>query len=63
MNKAEWTDFFFYVKDLFKVDRRRKVEKSEGSSNCNQDFNNEDSYQKNISKDYYSRKRKKYYDS
>lgn len=63
MNKAEWTDFFFYVKDLFKVDKSRKVEKSKDSNNCNQDFSNEDSYQKNVAKDYYGRKRKKYYDS
>lgn len=61
MNKAEWSDFFFYVKDLFKVDKRRKVEKSERSSDCTEDFNNEDAYQKNSSTDNYSKKRKKYY--
>jgi hypothetical protein len=63
MNKAEWTDFFFYIKDLFKVNKSRKVEKSKDSSSCNQDFSNEDSYQKDVLKDCYGRKRKKYYDS
>ena len=62
MNKAEWTDFFFYVKDLFKVDKRRKVEKSESSGDCSENFDDKDSYQKNTSQNHYGRKRKKYYD-
>lgn len=62
MNKAEWTDFFFYVKDLFKIDKRRKVEEIKSSSKSNQDFNDDDSYQKSNAKNYYGKKRKNYYD-
>jgi len=61
MNKAEWTDCFFYVKDLFSLDRKRIVEKILESSKCRQDLNNKDSYQKNKLKDRYGRKQKKSY--
>ena len=61
MNKAEWSDFFFYVKDLFKINKTRKVEKTESINDYNQDLNDKDTYQKNSSNDCYSKKRKKHY--
>ena len=61
MNKAEWSNFFFYVKDLFKIDKTRKVEKSEPINDYSQDLNDKDIYKKDSCKDNYGKKRKNYY--
>lgn len=59
MNKAEWTDFFYYIKSLFFISKKRKVEKTL-QTELNKD--NRDSYKSNNNKNFYSKKRKKYDD-
>lgn len=62
MNKAEWTDFFFFIKDLFRLDKSRKVEMIERSSNTLDSNKDEDSFKTNNENSYYGKKRKKYSD-
>ena len=60
MNKADWVDFFFYVKNIFFIKKERKVESINKSNNCYNNYN-QDEYKKNQErKNYYGKKRKKY---
>ena len=59
MNKAEWTDFFFYIKDLFKIIKKRKVEKASKSSTSNKD---NDNFLKNNKETRYAKKKRKKYE-
>lgn len=62
MNKAEWSDFFFYLKELFKIDKTRKVESIEKINNNLSENKDEDNFKKNNNKSYYGKKKKKYSD-
>lgn len=59
MNKAEWTDFFFYIKELFRITKKRKVEKALESSKSNKD---NDTFSKNNKETRYAKKSRKNYD-
>ncbi len=60
MNKADWVDFFFYVKNILFIKKERKVESINKSNNCYNNYN-QDEYKKNQERtNYYGKKQKKY---
>ena len=64
MNKASWTDYFFFIKDLFKIKSKKKVLPVCDVSKTKNELKEEDKYYKQKGKSNYgkNRRRKDYTD-
>ena len=53
MNKASWTDYFFFIKDLFKIKSKKKVLPVCDVSKTKNELKEEDKYYKQKGKQPY----------
>lgn len=59
MNKASWTDCFFFIINLFKIKTKKKVLPACDVSKTKNDSKEEDKYYKQKGKNSYGKKRRR----